>query len=91
MKVTKKIFVPSSWQYNGQGTVLVESESVPGQNYFVGLRSLKCSCPHAMKGHLCKHGRWVAENRNTIIEQGKGGLFSHPKNAGETGEKGESK
>ena len=69
-------FVPSSWEYNDRGTVVIESESVPGLQYFVGLKSLKCSCPHARKGHICKHARWVAGNRDWIVAGKQGGLFA---------------
>jgi len=70
-----KVFVPSSWKLMGPGTVQIESESIPGQFYFVGIKSLKCSCPHALSGHLCKHARWVYENKKLILAQGEGGLF----------------
>jgi len=68
-------FVPSSWKRIGPETVQIESESVPGQFYFVGIKSLKCSCPHALNGHLCKHALWVYQNRKLILAQGEGGLF----------------
>jgi hypothetical protein len=70
----KDMFVPSSWKLL-DGTVQVESESVPGRYYFVGVKSLKCSCPHALNGHVCKHARWVHNNKATILALGKGGIF----------------
>ena len=84
-----RLFTPSSWNVLNSGTVRIESESIPGVFYFVGLKSLKCSCPSAISGHICKHGRWVANNRQLIATQKQGGLFSQPQDAGETGKEGE--
>jgi len=70
-------FVPSSWELLENGvTVSIESESLPGQFYFVGLKSLKCSCPSARNGRVCKHARWVYEHRAEILSRETSGLFS---------------
>jgi hypothetical protein len=68
-------FTPSSWKLIKPGTVAIESESVPGKFYYVGIKSLKCSCPHATQGHVCKHARWVLENKKLIFAKSEGGLF----------------
>ena len=70
-----RVFIPNSWQLLNKGTVKVESESVPGKFYYVGLKSLKCSCPSALKGFFCKHMQWVHMNKKMILEEGKGGLL----------------
>lgn len=70
-------FIPSHWELlEGRGTVAVASESDPHRQYFVGLRTLKCSCPQARLGHICKHGRWVHANRTQILTQKKGGFMA---------------
>jgi len=72
-----KIFIPSFWQLvEDRGTVIIASESDPHKQYYVGLRSLKCSCPQAAKGHICKHARWVHSHKEKILHEKQGGLFA---------------